>query len=187
MVACGILVPGPGFEPASPALGGGFLTTGPPGKFPWVSLSPGCLLPNITSHWSLLLPDLLPVPMTPQCLPSCSPGPAAFKTHFGSHEAFLNYLSLHVLQFSHPWSGENWTHFTRLWNVNELLVVKNPPASAGDKRPRFDPCFRKTPWRRKWQPTPVFLPGKSHGQWAWWATVHGVTKSCTWLNAHTQT
>ena len=24
----------------------------------------------------------------------------------------------------------------------------------------FDPWVRKTPWRRKWQPTPVFLPGK---------------------------
>ena len=32
----------------------------------------------------------------------------------------------------------------------------------------------KDPWRRKWQPTPVFLPGKFHGQR--WATVHGVTK-----------
>ena len=28
----------------------------------------------------------------------------------------------------------------------------------------FDPCIRKIPWRRKWQPTPVFLPGKSQGQ-----------------------
>ena len=28
----------------------------------------------------------------------------------------------------------------------------------------FDPWIRKMPWRRKWQPTPVFLPGKSHGQ-----------------------
>ena len=28
----------------------------------------------------------------------------------------------------------------------------------------FDPWVRKVPWRRKWQPTPVFLPGKSHGQ-----------------------
>ena len=27
-----------------------------------------------------------------------------------------------------------------------------------------DPCVGKTPWRRKWQPTPVFLPGESHGQ-----------------------
>jgi len=28
----------------------------------------------------------------------------------------------------------------------------------------FNPRVRKVPWRRKWQPTPVFLPGKSHGQ-----------------------
>ena len=32
------------------------------------------------------------------------------------------------------------------------------------RRPRFDPWLRKIPWRRKRQPTPVFLPGKSHGQ-----------------------
>ena len=29
---------------------------------------------------------------------------------------------------------------------------------------RFDPWVGKIPWRRKWQPTPVFLPGESHGQ-----------------------
>ena len=28
----------------------------------------------------------------------------------------------------------------------------------------FDPRIGKIPWRRKWQPTPVFLPGKSHKQ-----------------------
>ena len=27
-----------------------------------------------------------------------------------------------------------------------------------------DPWVRKIPWRREWQPTPVFLPGESHGQ-----------------------
>ena len=32
------------------------------------------------------------------------------------------------------------------------------------KRPRFDTCVRKILWRRKWQPTPVFLPGKFYGQ-----------------------
>ena len=32
------------------------------------------------------------------------------------------------------------------------------------RRCRFDPWVRKTPWRRKWQPTPVFLPGQSHRQ-----------------------
>ena len=32
------------------------------------------------------------------------------------------------------------------------------------KRHRFSPWVRKVPRRRKWQPAPVFLPGKSHGQ-----------------------
>ena len=36
-------------------------------------------------------------------------------------------------------------------------------------------------WRRKWQPTPVFLPGESQGREAWWAAVYGVTQSRTWL------
>ena len=32
------------------------------------------------------------------------------------------------------------------------------------RRLRFDPWVRKIPWRRKWKPSPVFLPGQSHGQ-----------------------
>ena len=32
------------------------------------------------------------------------------------------------------------------------------------RRPGFYPWVRKIPWRREWQPTPVFLPGESHGQ-----------------------
>jgi len=32
------------------------------------------------------------------------------------------------------------------------------------RRHWFDPGVRKIPWIRKWQPTPVFLPGESHGQ-----------------------
>ena len=31
-------------------------------------------------------------------------------------------------------------------------------------RSGLDPWVGKIPWRREWQPTPVFLPGKSHGQ-----------------------
>ena len=31
------------------------------------------------------------------------------------------------------------------------------------KRPGFNPWIRKIPWRREWQPTPVLLPGESHG------------------------
>jgi len=36
-------------------------------------------------------------------------------------------------------------------------------------------------WRRKWQPTPVFLPGESQGRGAWWAAVYGVAQSRTRL------
>ena len=36
-------------------------------------------------------------------------------------------------------------------------------------------------WRRRWQPTPVFLPGESQGRGAWWAAIYGVTQSWTRL------
>ena len=53
-------------------------------------------------------------------------------------------------------------------------------------RPGFNLWVEKIPWRRKWQPTPVLVPTKSHG----WrslvqATVHGVTKSQTRLSDFT--
>ena len=62
-----------------------------------------------------------------------------------------------------------------------VLVVKNPPANAGDIRDRFDPWVGKIPWRMAWQPTPIFLPGESRGQRSLRATVHRVTKSQTRL------
>jgi len=43
-------------------------------------------------------------------------------------------------------------------------VTKNPAANAGDMRCEFDPLVEKIPWRRQWQPTPVFLPEEFHGQ-----------------------
>ena len=45
-----------------------------------------------------------------------------------------------------------------------VLAVKNLSANAGNKRHGFDPWVGKIPWRRAWQPTPVFLPGEYHGQ-----------------------
>ena len=56
-----------------------------------------------------------------------------------------------------------------VWNVPETLGLvpdgsagKESACSVGDTD--FDTWVRKIPWRRKWQPTPVFLPGKSHVQ-----------------------
>ena len=56
------------------------------------------------------------------------------------------------------------------------LVGKNLPANAGDRR---DPWVSKIPWRRKWQPTPVFSPGNPMDREAWQATAHGVAKNQT--------
>ena len=41
--------------------------------------------------------------------------------------------------------------------------------------------------KAKWHPIPVLLPGKSHGQRAWWAVVHGVAKRRTRLRDFTFT
>ena len=43
-------------------------------------------------------------------------------------------------------------------------MVKNPPVIQEMQRCGFNSWVGKIPQRRKWQPTPVFLPGKSHGQ-----------------------
>ena len=49
------------------------------------------------------------------------------------------------------------------WGFRGGSVVKNLPTNAGDLG-LIPGWVRKIPWSRKWQPTPVFLPGKSHGQ-----------------------
>ena len=62
-------------------------------------------------------------------------------------------------------------------------MVKNLPANAGNTRDRFDPWVGKIPWSRKWQTTPVFLPGKSHGQ----RSLVGYRPSgCRWLDTMEQ-
>ena len=46
----------------------------------------------------------------------------------------------------------------------QRLKGKEPACHAGDSGDMGSILGREDPWRRKWQPTPVFLPGKSHGQ-----------------------
>ena len=63
------------------------------------------------------------------------------------------------------------------------LVVKNPPANAGDigDSDGFYPWVEKIPRRRAWLPTPVFLPGEvfAMDKGDWRATVHWVANSWT--------
>ena len=45
-----------------------------------------------------------------------------------------------------------------------VLVAQQLKYACQFRRLGFNPCVRKILWRRKWQQTPVFLPGESHGQ-----------------------
>ena len=46
----------------------------------------------------------------------------------------------------------------------ETLLIDAASICLQGGRPGFNPWVGKIPWRRKWQPTPVFLPGESHGR-----------------------
>ena len=50
------------------------------------------------------------------------------------------------------------------WGFPSDSELKNLPAKEEMQETGFDPWVRKIPWRRKWQPIPVILPGKSHEQ-----------------------
>ena len=68
-----------------------------------------------------------------------------------------------------PWTEEP----GRLQSMGLLRVRQNSETSLS--------LFTFMHWRRKWQPTPVFLPGESRDGGAWWAAVYGVTQSRTRL------
>ena len=80
-----------------------------------------------------------------------------------------------------------------LWHLSPLVTqtVKNLPANAGDVG-SMSRLGRFT-WRRKWQPIPVFLPGKSHGQRSlidyspWGHKELNMTERITHTQTHTHT
>jgi len=52
-----------------------------------------------------------------------------------------------------------------IWAYQVMLVVKNLSTNAGDMRGKSSiPELGRSPGGGPWQPTPVFLPGESHGQ-----------------------
>ena len=80
-----------------------------------------------------------------------------------------------TLAWKIPWTEEP----GRLQSMGSLRVGHNWVTSLS--------LFTFMHWRRKWQPTPVFLPGESQGWEAWWAAVYGVAKSQTQLSDFTFT
>ena len=79
-----------------------------------------------------------------------------------------------TLAWKIPWTEEP----GRLQSIGSLWVGHDWATSLS--------LFSFTHWRRKWQPTPVFLPWKSQGGGAWWAAVYGVARGRTrlkWLSS----
>ena len=54
--------------------------------------------------------------------------------------------------------------YTKLRNQRASLVAQMIKKLSAMQETGFYPWVRKIPWRMKWQPTPVFLPGESRGQ-----------------------
>ena len=97
--------------------------------------------------------------------------------------------SIYIFRVMHWLHGEstsvenfNNTLFDSLWGFPGGTSDKELSCQCRrHKRRGSNPSMGKISWRRKWQPTPVFLPGVSMDRGAWWATVYGVSKSQTWL------
>ena len=58
----------------------------------------------------------------------------------------------------------SYINFKRLQHNLKRLSDKSAGQCRRPRRCRFDPWGGKIPWKRKWQPTPVFLPGEFYGQ-----------------------
>ena len=135
-----VLVHRPGIEPTCSALKGGFLTTGPPGKS----------LDTVFYECNSTLRGWYPLPTVHDSLqghPSCS----LYQKLSLLMAAVLQ--SMEVPQFTHcaPTEGHLW-----LQSMGSLRVGHNWATSLS--------LFTYMHWRRKWQPTPVFLPGESQGR-----------------------
>ena len=95
---------------------------------------------------------------------------------------------------------QSWTRLKRLSisiTIDKESHLMNPGGTSGKepscqcrrhKRHRFHPWVRKSPWRRWWQPTPVSLPGESHGQrslvgYRPWGRKESDMTEVTWMHA----
>ena len=67
-------------------------------------------------------------------------------------------------------AGHGWAPFCLSASFSSPVKLGFPSSSDSKESacnaggPEFSPWVRQIPWRRKWQPTPVFLPGEFHGQ-----------------------
>ena len=106
----------------------------------------------------------------------------------GSQRGRHNWVTELDWTFLHPFCSSHFVRplrsLFRYASIYSDSAVKNLPAMHETQEMWFNPWDRKIPWRRKWQPTLVFLLENPMNRGVWWAT-----KSRTWLWdwAHTHT
>ena len=94
------------------------------------------------------------------------PTPVFFAGEFHGQRSQVGY-SLWSQRVGHDWATSTltFTSQTVYKGLPRWLSNKEPACQCWrHRRHVYDPWVRKIHCRRKWQPTPVFLPGKSHGQ-----------------------
>ena len=80
------------------------------------------------------------------------------------HMVVLSFLRLFHTIFQNGCTNLQFHHlFTMVLFFFFPIVGSDGRVCLQSRRPWFNPWVRKIPWRRKWQPTPVSLPRKSHG------------------------
>ena len=99
----------------------------------------------------------------------------SFPTRDQISTPFIERLSLNHWPIREvPSSGCYFSDQLQLWKITIVFLVTKGFPDGSDhkepacqcrrpKRPGFFPWVGTIPWRRKWQPTPVFLPGEFHG------------------------
>ena len=110
-----------------------------------------------TQVWSLGQEDPLEVEMATHS------SILAWKIPWTEDPDRLQFMGLH--RNGHDWATEQVQMCAVSEGFSWWLSGKEPACQYRRRRRcEFNLWVRKIPWRWKWQPTPVFLPGESHGQ-----------------------
>ena len=125
----------------------------------------------------------LPQPLRPVLLLRClAPFTSPWPLVYSISATFLwgKILSCH----------NNWLSVYGIYHVPDGISGNGPTCQCSrHKRLRFDPWVGKSPWSRKRQPTPVFLPGQFHGErsLAGYSPWGHKESNTTWVTEHTHT
>ena len=145
---------------------------------------------QISPIWTLPSPPYRLLSQPSHCEYPCR-GMAPFLSwhHFPSPDTAFTYVAFQNCRWGWIWLRVAYIGGLPRWCSGKEFVCQ----CRRCKRWGFNPWVRKIPWSRKWQPNPVFLPGKFHGQRGlagyspWGSQKVGHDWACTHIHTHTHT